>query len=55
VRRAEPLPDASHVELVLASFAAQLRQAVVDCMNHRVADVTVFSAVNLLFDVLLPE
>ena len=51
----EPLVEACRVELVLASLAAQFRQAVVDCMNHRVADVTVFSAINLFFDILLPE
>ena len=54
VRLAEPLPDASHVELVLASLARHFRQTLVSLMHHAVAYVAVLNAFDLPLNIGLP-
>jgi len=50
----EPLPDASHMEFVLASLAWHLGEGVIDIMDHTVAYEALFHSFCFPLNVLLP-
>ena len=51
----EPLPDASHMELVLARFAWHLGQTLVSIMHHTVAYAAILDTFYLLLDIRFPH